>query len=68
MVRLAGYPAVTLVVFGGLLALTIWWYRALPTGFLPSEDQGYIIVNVQLPDAASRLRTSRGLLALLATR
>ncbi len=29
----------------------------LPTGFLPTEDQGYAIVGIQLPDAASQTRT-----------
>ncbi|CCD91573.1 multidrug efflux system protein [Bradyrhizobium sp. ORS 375] len=32
-------------------------FRLLPTGFLPSEDQGYFFVNVQLPDAAAFPRT-----------
>src|SRR5262249_55365736 len=45
------------VVFAGLLALTGWWYLSLPTAFLPTEDQGYLIVSVQLPDAASQQRT-----------
>jgi hydrophobe/amphiphile efflux-1 (HAE1) family protein len=31
--------------------------RAVPTGFAPTEDQGYLLVNVQLPDAASVERT-----------
>jgi HAE1 family hydrophobic/amphiphilic exporter-1 len=31
--------------------------RALPTGFLPPEDKGVFIVNVQLPDASSQART-----------
>jgi hydrophobe/amphiphile efflux-1 (HAE1) family protein len=31
--------------------------RAVPTGFAPTEDQGYLLVNVQLPDAASLERT-----------
>ena len=26
-------------------------YQRLPTSFLPSEDQGYIVMNVQLPPA-----------------
>ena len=43
--------------FAGLLALTGWWYLSLPTGFLPSEDQGYLIVSVQLPEGASQQRT-----------
>ncbi len=41
----------------GLIALTGWWYQRLPTGFLPTEDQGYAIIGVQLPDAASQTRT-----------
>ena len=31
--------------------------RTVPTGFAPTEDQGYLLVNVQLPDAASLERT-----------
>jgi HAE1 family hydrophobic/amphiphilic exporter-1 len=31
--------------------------RKLPTGFVPEEDQGYMYVNLQLPDAASLQRT-----------
>ena len=38
-------------------ALTGWWFTRLPTGFFPTEDQGYAIVGVQLPDAASQART-----------
>jgi hydrophobic/amphiphilic exporter-1 (mainly G- bacteria), HAE1 family len=50
-------PAVMMLVFVGLVALTGWWFSRLPTGFLPTEDQGYAIVGVQLPDAASQSRT-----------
>jgi multidrug efflux pump len=32
-------------------------YTRLPTSFLPGEDQGYIIVNVQLPPGATQNRT-----------
>jgi HAE1 family hydrophobic/amphiphilic exporter-1 len=46
-----------LTVFVALVALTGWWYRRLPASFLPVEDQGYMIVNAQLPDAASLGRT-----------
>ncbi|MGV3486923.1 MAG: efflux RND transporter permease subunit [Planctomycetaceae bacterium] len=55
-VLLKAWPAV-LIVFGLTVAGTIWWYRQLPTGFLPSEDQGYLITAIQLPDAASQQRT-----------
>lgn len=34
-----------------------WGFVNLPTGFLPIEDQGYIIAGAQLPDAASQERT-----------
>src|SRR5205823_270300 len=46
-----------LLVFLGLALLTGWWYQRTPTGFLPTEDQGYIIIAIQLPDAASLDRT-----------
>ncbi len=43
-----------LVVYGGLLVLTWWGFTHTPTGFIPAQDKGYLLVNVQLPDAASR--------------
>src|SRR5205085_11199912 len=46
-----------LVAYGGLLALTWWEFQRAPTGFVPQQDQGRLIVNVQLPDAASLQRT-----------
>lgn len=46
-----------LVLFAVVAVATGIWYRNLPTGFLPTEDQGYVIVAVQLPDAASLERT-----------
>jgi len=48
-----------LIVFGGLVVLTGWGFSSLPTGFLPTEDQGYCFVDVQLPDAASLERTEQ---------
>jgi HAE1 family hydrophobic/amphiphilic exporter-1 len=39
------------------VSLTGLSLSSLPTGFVPSEDQGYLFVNVQLPDAASKQRT-----------
>ena len=50
-----------LVVFGGLVAVTGWGFGSLPTGFLPTEDQGYCFINVQLPDAASLERTQQAM-------
>jgi HAE1 family hydrophobic/amphiphilic exporter-1 len=47
-----------LVGYGGLIATTGFLLTSLPTGFVPPEDQGYLFVNVQLPDAASTERTT----------
>ncbi len=40
-----------------LIGLAFWGLAQVPTSFLPSEDQGYFIVSVNLPDAASSQRT-----------
>jgi multidrug efflux pump subunit AcrB len=45
------------IVYGGLLGLTWWSFTHTPTGFIPQQDKGYLLVNVQLPDAASVTRT-----------
>jgi HAE1 family hydrophobic/amphiphilic exporter-1 len=49
---------VVLLVFVGVAGVTGWLYQKTPTGFLPVEDQGYIIIAAQLPDAASLDRTN----------
>ncbi len=50
---------VALALYGGLLVLTGWQFATAPTGFIPQQDKGYLILNVQLPDAASVDRTQR---------
>jgi multidrug efflux pump len=49
--------ALVLLVYGGLLALTYLGFMRTPTGFIPAQDKGYLLVNVQLPDASSVVRT-----------
>ncbi|MFZ2447734.1 MAG: multidrug efflux RND transporter permease subunit [Syntrophobacteraceae bacterium] len=51
------HSAVSLLVFAGLIGVTAWGFVSLPTGFLPTEDQGYVIACIQLPDSASQERT-----------
>jgi len=46
-----------LIVYGGLLALTGYGMASAPTGFIPEQDQGYLLCNITLPDAASVQRT-----------
>jgi multidrug efflux pump subunit AcrB len=48
-----------LLLYGGLLVLTYGAFRVTPTGFIPAQDRGYLLVNVQLPDAASVERTQK---------
>jgi multidrug efflux pump len=45
------------LVYAGLLALTYWGFTKLPLGFIPQQDMGRLVVNVQLPDSASVERT-----------
>jgi HAE1 family hydrophobic/amphiphilic exporter-1 len=40
-----------------LVALAIFGLTKIPTGFIPIEDQGYVVLNVLLPDGASLDRT-----------
>ncbi|MGC9964221.1 MAG: multidrug efflux RND transporter permease subunit [Syntrophobacteraceae bacterium] len=47
-----------LPVFAVLAAAAYWGFSSMPTGFLPSEDQGYAMLSVQLPDASSKSRTN----------
>src|SRR5215212_7463810 len=46
-----------LPVYAGLVVGTIWIADTVPRGFIPTLDQGYAIVVVQLPDGASLSRT-----------
>jgi multidrug efflux pump subunit AcrB len=48
-----------LLIYAGLLGLTWWQFQRTPTGFIPQQDKGYVILNVQLPDSASVERTQR---------
>jgi hydrophobic/amphiphilic exporter-1 (mainly G- bacteria), HAE1 family len=44
-----------------IIAAAGWGLARIPTGFLPIEDQGYLLVAVQLPDGASLERTQKAL-------
>ncbi|MBA6349377.1 MULTISPECIES: efflux RND transporter permease subunit [unclassified Colwellia] len=45
------------IIVGVLFMATGWLTTSVPSGFVPSEDQGYVFLNIQLPDAASSNRT-----------
>ncbi|MCC6857927.1 MAG: efflux RND transporter permease subunit, partial [Bryobacterales bacterium] len=46
-----------LVVYGAIVAAMVWFFLHLPTSFLPDEDQGFIISQLQLPAGATQERT-----------
>jgi multidrug efflux pump len=49
--------AAMLLLYACLLWLTYHSFMTVPTGFVPSQDKGYLLVNAQLPDSASLERT-----------
>ena len=53
MRRLAWFGGLPGLCWPGLLVLTYWVFQTAPIGFIPQQDQGRLIVNVQLPDSAS---------------
>ena len=46
-----------MVIYGVIIACVVWMASRMPTSFLPAEDQGYLLANVQLPPGASTGRT-----------
>ena len=46
-----------MVVYIGLAVVGVFLFMRLPTAFLPTEDQGFIMVSVQLPAGATKERT-----------
>jgi multidrug efflux pump len=57
--RMLRFSVVVLVIYAGLLVLTYTEFNRTPTGFIPQQDKGYLLLNVQLPDSASVERTQR---------
>jgi len=51
--RLIGWRFATLLIFAATLGATYWIYQTVPHGFIPEDDQGYLIVAVQAPQGAS---------------
>jgi multidrug efflux pump subunit AcrB len=55
--KLLRLSVLVLLVYGVLLGLTYVGFAKAPKGFIPAQDKGYLLVNVQLPDSASVQRT-----------
>src|ERR1700759_4693692 len=56
---LARHAVTSVIVALILIAIGFWGLARVPTGFLPIEDQGYLIAAVQLPDGAALERTQK---------
>jgi hydrophobic/amphiphilic exporter-1 (mainly G- bacteria), HAE1 family len=50
-----------------LVAVSVLGFARIPTGFLPLEDQGYLLVSVQMPPGAALGRTQQTMLAVQRT-
>ncbi len=59
--RMVARSGLMSVIALAIIALAVWGVARVPTGFLPLEDQGYLIVAVQLPDGAALGRTQKAL-------
>ncbi|MCM5569370.1 multidrug efflux RND transporter permease subunit [Burkholderiaceae bacterium FT117] len=55
----AGHKVLSLLAFGGVLALAATLFVRIPGSFVPAEDQGYVIGAIVLPDGATLERTGR---------
>ncbi len=55
--RSFGKPLRYLVVYGAIVTCMVFLFLRLPTSFLPDEDQGFLICQVQLPAGATQERT-----------
>jgi multidrug efflux pump len=52
-----GRPRTWLAAFAVILALAFVLYKRVPSAFIPTEDKGFFVIAIQLPDGASRQRT-----------
>ena len=51
--HILGWRFATLAAFLAILGFTYWLYQKVPRGFIPEDDQGYLIVTAQGPQGAS---------------
>src|SRR5262249_25858110 len=57
--RMAARSVTMAVIALAVIGLSIYGFTRIATGFLPIEDQGYLLASVQLPDGASLERTQK---------
>ncbi len=60
LIKFLVHPAAigfTLAAFGGCVVAILWTFTRVPTGFVPLEDRGMVMIDVWMPDASSQERT-----------
>ncbi len=57
--RVLRLAVLALVIYVGFVGLTYFGFKNVPTGFIPAQDQGYLLVNLQMPNASTIDRTER---------
>jgi len=57
--RIIRMAAVAMLVYLGLIGLTWLGFKIVPVGFIPSQDQGYLVGIARLPDGASLERAGQ---------
>ncbi|MCB1526992.1 MAG: multidrug efflux RND transporter permease subunit [Hyphomicrobiaceae bacterium] len=57
--RLVRIPVTMLAIYAALMAAAGWLFMQVPTGFIPAQDQGYVIVSLQLPPGAALSETDK---------
>ena len=55
--RLVRHGSIMSLIYLVLMGFTVYMFSIVPRGFIPAQDQGYLIVGVQLPAGASLSRT-----------
>jgi multidrug efflux pump len=50
-------PVLVLIGYSAIVGAGITAFQTMPTGFIPTQDKGYLVCSIQLPDAASAERT-----------
>jgi multidrug efflux pump len=55
--RIVRFSVIALILYVGLVALTWLGFKVVPSGFIPTQDEGFLIMSTQLPDSASLDRT-----------
>ncbi|MDE6330844.1 MAG: efflux RND transporter permease subunit [Muribaculaceae bacterium] len=56
--RMLAHPRIFMLIFGVLAGFGIWGYTSWPSSYIPSEDMGYFMTSVMLPEEASLARTN----------